>query len=410
MNFTAMMALIHDRDFTDGESFVSVEWAPNRRWRTCFQAVDVDRLSNPHGRPDSIYLKAGVELDELSAPVGYHIRDGHPGDLAIIGTRHMTWSMIRRETEWGRPVALHTYEMLRPGQTRGVTAFSSVISAMKMGQEYTEAALQQAILQASYAAVLTSQQNYAAALEVISGMSPDKLGDGYSVVDFAEENLVATLEHHERIKLRFNGAQIPIVSPGVDMKIVQPSNGAAQIADFQSQSTKSYAAGTGTDPLAVSQDYSQVNYSSAKMAAATSYRTAEMRRERLISSNAMPMVASFFEDVVFSGQFKLPAGISPLDFYAARDALICGSFITQGAPNLDPVKERQAQMLGLSIGVETLQDIAAAEGKDYTDVLDQLQREKLERELRGLAPMDMMVPDPADPVDPVKQAEPDSQP
>jgi len=384
MNFTALMALIHDRDFTDGESFVTAEWDARRKWRTCFQAVDVDRLSNPNGRPESAYLKAGVALDDLSAPLGYWVRDGHPCDIGILGARTMTWSFVRRETDWGRPVALHTFEQLRPGQTRGMSAFASVIAAMKMGQEYTETALQQAILQASYAAVLTSQQNYKDALEVIAGLPPD---EAVSVRDLAEENLEAALEHHQTINLRFNGAQIPVLWPGEDLKLVQPGSGAASLNEFQQHATKSYAAGMGVNPVDVSQDYSNVNYSSARMAAASAVRAYEMRRERLVASNAMPMVGAFLEEVIFSGAMKLPKGIAPGDFYDAREALLKGMFLTQGAPMLDPVKERQGQQLAVQIGAETLQSIAAEDGQDYLDILDQQAREQAERAARGLPPL-----------------------
>jgi lambda family phage portal protein len=391
LSFTQHMGLAHDRDFVDGESLTTAEWDPNRKWRTCFQAIDVDRLSNPHGRPETPYLKGGVALDTLSAPVGYWIRDGHPGDIGVLGARTMTWSFVRRETDWGRPVVLHTFDTQRAGQTRGISEFASVIRDMKMGREYTETALAAAILQASYAAVLVSQQNYKDALEIIAASPPD---DQPSLADVALENLEAAVAYHEEAKIRFNGAQVPILWPGEDLKLLTPGQGATSLGEFQSHAIKSYAAGLGTDPISVSQDYSNVNYSSAKMAAATNWRSYEARRERLMGGVAMPMVASFLEETVFSGAMPLPKGVSELDFYEAQAALIKGTFITAGAPMLDPVKERQAQKLGVEIGVETLQDIAAEEGKDYLELLDQLQREAMERTARGLPPPSplMMMP------------------
>lgn len=394
MTFTQQMALAHDRDFTDGESLVTAEWDTTRRWHTCFQHVDVDRLSNPHGMPETQHLRAGVLMDDLSAPLGYYIRDGHPADHTLISPRNMTWSFVKRETDWGRPIVLHTFEQLRPGQTRGVSAFASTIAAMKMGQEYTETALQQAILQSSYAAVLVSQQNYREALEIINTLPPDQ---ALSVRDLAEENLEAALEHHENIKLRFQGAQIPVLWPGEDLKMVQPGSGAVALGDFQKHATKSYAAGTGTDPIAVSQDYAEVNYSSAKMAAATSFRTYESRRERLISGTAMPMVAAFLEEAVFRGGFPLPKGLKPHDFYDAQDALIRGTFLTQGAPNLDPLKEAQALGMEITNGTATLQDACAEKGLDYLDVLDQQAIEQRARADRGLPPVGpaaLMAPSP----------------
>jgi lambda family phage portal protein len=395
MSFTQMMGLAHDRDFVDGESFTTAEWAPSRKWRTCFQAVDVDRLSNPHGAPETTYLKGGVALNDLSEPVGYWVRDSHPADVGFQGARVLSWSFVRRETDWGRSVALHTFDVSRPGQTRGMSEFASVIRDMKMGREYTETALAAAILQASYAAVMTSQQNYKDALEIIASGPPDSAP---SIADVALENLEAAVAYHDEAKIRFNGAKVPILWPGEKLELLTPGQSANSLADFQSHATKSYAAGTGTDPISVSQDYSDVNYSSAKMAVASNWRTYEARRERLVGGLAMPMVAAFLEEIVFSGAMPLPKGVSELDFYDARDALIKGKFITAGAPMLDPVKERQAQKLGVEIGVDTLQDICAEEGKDYLDVLDQLQREAMEREQRGLPPPSplMLPPAPAD--------------
>ena len=385
LTFTQLMGLAHDCEYVDGESLITAEWDPDRKWKTCFQAVDVDRLSNPHGLPDTIYRKGGIELGDLGEPVAYWIRNAHPGDAALLGAHHFTWSRVARETAWGRPIVLHTYEVLRAGQTRGVTEFASVIRDMKMGREYTETALAAAVLQASYAAVLVSQQNYRDALEIIAASPPDK---AKSVADLALENLEAAIAYHEEAQIRFNGVQVPILFPGEDLKLLTPGQSATSLDDFQKHATKSYAAGTGTDPISISQDYSDVNYSSAKMAVAANYRSYETRRERLISAIAMPMVAAVFEEAVFSGAFPLPKGISPADFYDARDALIRGTFITQGAPMLDPVKERQAQQMGYQLGVETLQSIAAEQGEDYLDILDQQQREQMERQTRGLPPVD----------------------
>lgn len=397
LNFTTMMALLHDSDFVDGDSLAAWEWDESRPWRGCVQVIDVDRLSNPYGAPETRNLKGGVALNDFGAPVGYHIRNAHPAELGIVGMANATWSFIPAQTPWGRHVFRHGYEIERAGQTRGVTQFASVLIAMKQGAEYTDVALQQAILQASYAAVLVSQQNYADALEIVAGGDPTKAGD---IVALAEENLAAALEYHEKIQLRFQGSQVPILWPGEDLKILNPGTGAANIGEFQKEATKSYAAGTGTDPIQVGQDYSQVNYSSAKMAAATSFRHYAMRRNRLIDTFAFPMVSNFLEEIVHSGAFWLPKGIKPGDFYIVRQALTRGKFLTQGAPMLDPVKERQGQLIGLQMGAETLQDIAAEDGRDYLEVLDQQARELAERAARGLPPPMGMMPPPMPGEDP----------
>ncbi len=391
LNFTALMALAHDSLFVDGEFLGGHEWDERRKWRSCVLPIDVDRLSQPHGAPETQYLKGGVALDDLGAPIGYHIRNGHPGDHGLASVAANSWTFARRETDWGRTIMSHVYEQERPGQTRGVSAFAPVIVAMKGGADYTDAALQQAILQSSYAAVLQSQANYEKALELINGMGAGG-GEGRTVVDLAEEHLTAALAHHEQIKLRFQGAQIPVLWPGEELKLLTPATGAVAIGDFQAHATKSYAAGTGTDPIQVSQDYSQVNYSSAKMAAATSFRHYEARREILTSGVGLPVVANFLEEVVHSGALRLPKGIKPFEFYDALDALVAGQFLTQGAPNLDPVKEAQAMQMELNMGMTTRQDALAERGIDYVEYLDQLAIEARELAERGLAPQAGMMP------------------
>lgn len=400
MDFTRLMALVHDRDFVDGECVITSEWDENRPTRTCFQAVDVDRLSNPNGQPESVFLKGGVLLDRLSAAQGYFIRDGHPADIGIVGNRNWTWSFVRRETDWGRPICMHSFDQHRAGQTRGISAYAPVINAMKQSAEYVEATLQSAILANSYAAVLTSTQNYKDALAAIGEMTAGD--DAPSVLALAEENLEAAITHHEAIKLRFNGSKIPLLWPGEELKIIQPSNGANKLGEFQSHSTKSFAAGTGTDSVAMSQDYSQVNYSSGKLQAAQVYRGYEMRRDRLIGQNAMPMVASFLEEKVHSGAIPLPKGLHIADFYAMQGALINGVFLTQGAPIMDEMKTRQAQNMGFSSGIDNLRDAAGEEGKDWLELLDEQARENFERTQRGLAPVGAMPPPPPMPPDPAK--------
>lgn len=391
-SFTEQMALLHKARFVDGEALATFEWAPDRRWRTCLQVIDVDRLSNPHGYPETALMKGGIELNGLDEPVAYHIRNGHPNDYALLRVDHLTWSRVARETPWGRPVCAHSFEADRGGQTRGVSLFAPVILDMKMSREYAEATLASAILQSSYAAVLVSQQNYKEALEVISTMPPDQ---GKTVADLALENLEAAVAYHEQANIRFNGAALPILFPGEDLKLLTPGHKADSLADFNSASTRAFAAGTGTDPIAVSQDYSQVNYSSAKMAAATAWASYAVLREEMIATFAMPHVAAFLEEIVSSGGLPLPRGLSKLDFYDARDALIRGTFITQGAPNLDPVKEAQGTLMEINMGITTLQDAAARNGEDYLDKIDQRARENLELAQRGLPPPGMPALPPA---------------
>ena len=129
------------------------------------------------------------------------------------------------------------------------------------------------------------------------------------------------------------------------------------------------AAGTGTPITALSQNYSDVNYSAARSALQDVWRHYMAKREMLIHGWMWPAVDAWLEEEIVSGEIALPDGID--DFYAARDALLKGQFYGWGKPMIDPVKERKAQQIGLQMGVETLESICAEQGLNWEDVVDQ---------------------------------------
>lgn len=386
LDFTQFMGLVHDSDLVDGEALVSFEWDENRAWRSCFQNIDVDRLSNPHGRPDSPYLRGGVDMDDFSAPIGYHIRSGHPHDLGLDMGRSLYWDRVPRWSDYGRANVMHTYEVQRPGQTRGISTFAPVIRAMKVGEEYGEMALSAAVLQASVAAVLTSASNAEQVATMLDALDTDDI-DGNAITSYALEHLAEMAKYYGEEGINFtiaNGAQVKHLAPGDQLDLKNPGQHMAGYGEFQQAQIKKYAAGTGTDPIAVSQDYSQVNYSSAKMAAAHNYRSYAARRVRLCNTVAMPMVGAFLDELFFAAGFDLPKGIDPAQYFDFKHALICGMFLTQGAPNLEPLKEAQALQNEIALGVKTIEEACAERGKDYLEELDKLETEVADYQARGL--------------------------
>ncbi|MGE8942690.1 phage portal protein [Leptospira interrogans] len=383
MDFTQLMGLVHDLEFVEGEAFIAAEWDQNRPWKSCFQLVDNDRIENPHGAPDTSFLKGGIALDSLSAPLGYHVRNGHPADIGLISIRdNLTWSYVPRETAWGRPVMMHVFDPGRAAQTRGISEFTTVIRAMRMGQEYAETALAAAVLQASYVAVLTSQQNYKEALEVISASS-DPTTEA-SIADLALDHLEAAQAYYENAEVRFNGLKIPHLFPGEDLSLKTPGQNAAGYGEFQGHAIKTYAAGLGTDPISTSQNYSDVNYSSARMSVANNWRNYETRRRRHISHVGLQIVSAVMEEVLHRRILKMPAGLKEHDLYDALPALARGTFITAGAPMLDPVKERQGDKLGWQLGLDTLDELASEEGQDWQELIDQKAEEIAYMRARGV--------------------------
>jgi lambda family phage portal protein len=403
LNFSQFMRLALRSRMIDGEALVSAEWDERRRWKTCFQLVDVDRLDNPHGKPDSAYLKGGVLLDQFSAPVGYYVRNGHPADVGVdAAARSLSWSLVPRVTAWDRMVMAHSFLPERAGQTRGISDFTTVIRTMKQEAEFSEADLAAAILNASYALVIKSRSDYKDAMAAI-GVEVETDENGAVInnpaTELALQQLARYAEYYNEANIRFGPGMIPHLAPDDELQMVTPGNKGSNAPEFAKHAVKRYAAGLGGDPISISQDYSDVNYSSARMSVASNWRGHEITRGDLVYDIGMPMVAAFAEEAVFSGALGLPKGVAPADFFEALPALVKGVFLTGGPPMLDPVKERQGQQMGWALGTDTLEEICAEEGEDWTEKIRQKGREIAAMRAAG-------VPIPGEPVMPPASAAP----
>lgn len=400
-SFSALMRLAARTRMVDGEVLGTLEWYPERRWRTSLQIVDVDRLSNPDGAPDTSYLKGGVALDDGSAPVGYWIRDGHPADLGVdAATRSMHWSYVPRETAWGRPVVSHSFVQERAGQTRGISDFTTVILSMRQEQEFADADLASAIMQAMYALVIKSNMDHTKAMEVLGAeVEVDENGNPVNPMTglMLDQLAVAAAYHNEAKIAGFDGGRIPHLMIGEELQLVTPGNKGSNAIEFSKAAVKKFSAGLGGEPISIGQDFSDVNYSSARMSVANNWRTHEITRGDLVYDVGLPLVRAFMEEVLHAEVLPLPKGVAPADLYEALPALAKGQFLSSGPPMLDPVKERQGQQLGWAIGLDTLEEMAAEEGEDWREKVVQKGREIAFMRANG-------VPIPGEPVVPAADA------
>lgn len=307
---------------------------------------------------------------------------------------------------------MHSFDPIRAGQTRGISEFASVIHALKLGKEYAEQELSNATVRAGFVAVLTSALNANEAMASLAeGWMAGREGEeGESLNPIAEmafDALKQTVGYYNELDLSVAGQKIPKLSPGDDLKFLGNNTPGSNYADYVMAQIRNVAAGLGVDPTGLSQDYSQTSYSSAKMSYANNGRGYEIRRARLTRMIGMPIVAGWMEEAVQADRIPMPKGMSKADYYEARDALVRGSFITAGKPIIEPLKERQAQQLGINMGVETLQSVCSDEGLVAEEQLEQLARENQMREELGLIPVG--VPPPPEDEPPADDPPPDKK-
>lgn len=361
-NFNGLLGLAYRHRIMDGEATAAILWLdrkPFGRYATTIQIIDPDRLSNPNNTFDTEFIKAGVEMDRYGAPVAYHIRNGHPADW-LMSSRAHTWTRINRETRWGRRQFIHAYDRERANQTRGTGLLTPVIERLKMIDKYDRVELQAALVNAIFAAYIESPFDHDM---IDDALEADSLG----------KYQAERAEFHDKRQIKLDGVRIPTLFPGESFNFQAANRPSSQFGEFEKACLRNVAAGTGLSYEQISQDWSQTNYSSARAALLEVWKFMSRNRTRFAEQFATPVYILFLEEAINRGDIKLPAGAP--DFYTAKAAYCRVKWIGQGRGWVDPVKEAQAAQIRMDIGLSTLEDECADQGKDWQEVLLQRRRE-----------------------------------
>lgn len=285
----------------------------------------------------------GIEFDALGRRAAYWLFDRHPGST---GATVMSGAGLspnsRRVPADG---VLHIFEQERPGQVRGPSWFASVDVRLHEFDEFEDATLM--------------KQKIAACLAVFVTDDGQNTTLGLSGTDSASQQATDALEP---------GMIIPL-APGKQVTVANPP----QASDHQSFSTASLrgiAAGLGTTYEEMTGDYSQVNYSSARMSRlAAQGDIHEWRWNMLIPQFCQPAWSWMLEAMLLAGDVidASPAEWSP-----------------PPAQLLDPDKEAAAYQRAVRNGQMTWAQMVRELGEDPTAQLDEIEATNAELDRRGI--------------------------
>lgn len=377
---TGLIRMIVGINSMAGESLTSVEWLRDsgRPFNTCFQLIDLDRLSNPNMEMDTRKLRGGVQRNDFGAPQGYWIRNGHPSEMVDPGA--YTWKYVPIAKPWGRIQMIHMVDQWRPDQSRGISMLVSAIKETKMGKQFRDIVLQNAVLNATYAASIESDLPTDVAMQQAGG------GDKHAVTNFAADYLASINEYVGGSRnLRIDGVKIPVFFPGTRMKM-QPAGTPGGLGTNFEQSIHRYtAAALGVGYSEYSKDFSDANYSNLKAELAGTERGMRVQKRRNADRAADYFYALWLEEALNKGEITSMPRNAP-SFYDGlnKEAYCAASWIGASMGQIDELKETQAAVLRLNNGLSTREDELAKLGKDWRPVLAQLAREKKAAEKLGL--------------------------
>jgi len=373
--FTALMRAVAGGHCHHGEAMAAVEWIsrPGSMYRTAVKLVSPRRVSNPDGKMNGQRLRAGVVLDRWGAATHYHVREDDYNEFGLMGVGK--WRKIRRETQWGRTQFIHAFEPLEPGQTRGANLLLSSMEQMQSLSKLQNIKLQNALVNAMYAAVIESELDSEQAFQLISG-----------------ENGAAQLQnwmaymgaYHEKAGITMDGVKIPHMVPGEHLKFTHSANADNGFTDLEASMVRYIAAGLGVSYEQLSRDYSKVSYSSARASINESWRYVMGKRKTIVSYFASLVFAAWFEEALHKRILTPPKSL--FNFYERKAGWVRSDWIGAGKLSIDGLKEVKEAVLKIESGLSTYEKELALMGEDYQEVFEQQVREVQERKAKGLPP------------------------
>jgi lambda family phage portal protein len=376
LSVAQMFRLAFRHYLIEGEAVAVLPWRPNRmgygraRYATTMQLVDPDRLSNPSLRPDTQFMRGGVEIDADGAPMAYHFREAHQQDWFSAG-KATTWERIDRETSWGRPLVIHHFDADRAGQHRPAGGiFMPVLARIRMLAQYDRVELQAAVVNAIFGAYVQSPYDPD---DVQAGMSGDEISPYQQ----------GRADFHADRRLSAGNVRIASLYPGEEIKTISATRPVSAFAAFEAAILRNLAAATGTSYELLSQDYTSATYSSARQSMLEGWRTMGRRRADFGAGFASPVYVALQEEAFERGHLPLPKGAP--DFAEARAEFTRCAWIGPGRGWIDPTKEPEGSKIKISAGLSTLErECAENDGLEWEEVLDQLALEKAAIDERGL--------------------------
>lgn len=293
-------------------------------------------------------VRMSVEYDQMRRPVAYWLMGHHPGENYYRGGKQRTRVRARD--------IIHPFIRIRGNQTRGYPVFATVLMALRQLQGYKEAEVVAARAAAAKMGFLTSQAGENAAYEGESRDTGEKYMDAAAGV-------------------------IEELPSGLSFQSWDPTHPTTQYGMFVKEIIRSIAFSLGVSHMNFANDPGDANYSSARVG---------LLEER----EAWKMLQRFFIDHVCEEIFEdwLIHALGSGNLKDARATLPTGQFEKFNNPEfhgrrwqwVDPEKEVKGWKMAVDEGFTSHARVAADNGMDEEEVLDEIELTMAKRAELGL--------------------------
>lgn len=297
-------------------------------------------------------IQAGIEFDSIGRRVAYHMWREHPGES--VSLRNITRVRVPAES------VLHLYQVLRPGQIRGIPGMATVLAKLWDLERYDDAEVLKKQIAAMFAGFITKPDQFS---------NPLNAGDDGEGED-EDGTPLASLEPGTMQEL----------APGQSVTFSNPSEVGQSYEPFMRSQLRQVAAANKVTYEQLSGDMTGVNFSSARVALIDFWRRmGQHQRNVLIFQLCRPVWRRFVEAAVLSGRVTLPS-----DPRMLRDLTRVRWTPTPGREYVDPEKEVRATVAKIRAGLISRSKAVSEQGFDAEALDREIQADNARADRLGL--------------------------
>ena len=334
-SFTQMMRMCVKRKKVDGGILIVKRYTKDGYLPFKLQTFEVDELDNSQMLPKKKGNKVvgGIEMNEYNKPMGYWIRQYSVDGMALSNPVYVDAKDV-----------IFLYTKHRPSQVREMSDMSPTITRIRDANEFMIA--------------VSVKERIAACLSVFIKKQLPTTGIG-------RQNGSVPGPHQDYQGKSIAPGMIKELNAGDEIQVVNPTGQATDAASYIKLQQRLVGAGQGISYEATSRDMSESNYSSTRQGIIEDDMTYAEEKEML-----MEVMDEIYETFIIS--LWLAGELDAKDFWDNKDKYFEHAWITAPKKWIDPQKEANANKIALNTGQKTFKQIAAEQGRDWKEQIDEM--------------------------------------
>jgi len=358
LHYYEIMRLAKRQDAECGEFLLVKRYDAKTKSRYlpyCLQTIEPDWLTDynttPMGKTGASIIDQGIEYDlDSGRIIAYHFRNPDTWSPSILG----------RTERIAAADVIHGFDVLRPGQLRGVSPFAPGVLVADDLAMMMDSEIDSAKMASKYLALVKT-------MDPISRQAAAGVQDG----DYGEK--IEDLEN----------AIIEYLRPGEDVELTSNPRPGANFMPFVRLVLCMFSVTTGLPYELLSGDYQGMNYSTGKLVRNDFRQALRPLWGRHIRHYCTPTLTPFYNSAVLTGKLTYPGYASNPYRWQLREMQ------PPGMESQDPLRESKANIDDIAAVLKSPQEIIKARGRDPEAVVKEAAAFKKLCEENGISVADV---------------------